>query len=74
MRTIGSHDDQIHFRAQVNEVSRPLAALSPEKASGIVERDWRKKRDAGRNIPNAEPDLGNRRQEILLRVAAGLAG
>src|SRR5580704_2949379 len=72
--TIGSGDDQIHFRAQVDKISRALATLFPKKASSIVERDRREKRDARRNVADAEPDLGDRRQKILLRIAPAHTG
>ena len=64
-----SDDDEIHLRTKVDKVARPLAARVPEEAAGIIERDGREKRDAGRNVPEAESDLGRGCEKILLRVA-----
>ena len=74
VRTVGRDNNEIHLGAQVDEIARPLAGLLPGEATAGVKRYGREERDAGRNIPDIEPDLGSGRQKIIPRFARRFAG
>src|ERR1700738_1383940 len=69
MRAIRQHQNRVHLRAQIDEISWPLAVLDPDKPTIRIERDRSEERHAGRNVAHAKADLGGAGDEILLGIA-----